>query len=229
MDLPAPDPRSLAGRGLCLVHAPADGPALAALIGLLRASKLALRVRAPVPGEGWLAGIGDPVDGAPVERVVLVWSAAAATLRRVERLRGETGAVTGDRLTVLALDETPLPPMLARCRSPLLDRCLRALAEAPAASAAAAVAIRLAELERIRRLGALAAMVSAALVLAVLALWRVPTPAADATDRWVLRVVLLIMIPGVAGFFAMLWARLDRRFLAHRAGSYLIDGALEDR
>lgn len=228
MSLPAPDPRPLDGRGLCLVHAPADRAALAPLIGLLRTSKLKLRVCAP-DADGWLAGVAEPIDGAPVERVVLWWSAAAAALPRVERLRGETASLTGDRLALLPLDDTPIPPMLAGGHAPLLDRCLRALAEQPVDSAPAAVVLKRATLDRIRRLGAIALTISALLVAAVLVFWRFPSPRADETDRLVLRVVLLIMMPGVAGFFAMLWARLDRRFLAHRAGSYLIDRALEER
>ena len=35
MTLPAPDPTPLAGRGLCLVHAPADRAALAPLVELV--------------------------------------------------------------------------------------------------------------------------------------------------------------------------------------------------
>ena len=184
----------------------------------------------PETDHDWLSTVSAPIAGAEPERVVLFWSAAAARLPRIERLRGETASLTGDRLAVLALDDTPVPPMLAGAVSPVLDRCLRALSEhVPAASIPAAVQARLDSLADIRRVGVIAAAISALLVLAVLVLWRVPTPFADPTDRWVMRVVLLIMIPGVAGLFAMLWARIDRRFLAHRAGSYLIDRALEER
>lgn len=231
MSLPPPDPTPLKGRGLCLVHAPADGEALRPLIGLVRAAGPALRVREAGPGSprGWLAGLADPIDGAPVERVVLFWSAGLARAPRVERARGETGAVTGDRLVVLPLDPTPIPPMLAGCTSPVLDRCLRALAEGAADSIPGAISSRLATLDRVRRLGALAAGISLLAIAGVLALWRVPTPSADPTDRAVMRVIFAILIPCVAGLFAIMWARLDRRGLAHRTGSYLIDRALEAR
>lgn len=230
MSLPAPDPTPLAGRGLCLVLAPTDRETLAPLLALVGSTRVALRILAPEPGEDWLAQVSEPIDGAEVQRVVLFWSAAAARLPRIERLRGETASLTGDRLAVLALDSTPIPPMLAGAVSPILDRCLRALSEHVAAeSVPHAVVARLASLARIRRIGTIAAAISGLLLAAVLLLWRVPSPLADPTDRLVMRVVLLIMIPGVAGVFAMLWARLDRRFLAHRAGSYLIDRALEER
>lgn len=231
MNLPAPDPTPLRGRGLCLVHAPADTEALRPLIELIRAAGPALRVR--MAGEdaepGWLAGIGEPIDGVAVERVVLFWSAASSRAPRVERIRGETGAVMGDRLVLVALDPTPVPPMLARCASPVLDRCLRALAEGEADSIPAAITIRLATLDRVRRLGLWAMGASLAAIGAVLTLWRVPSPAADPTDRVVMRVVFVILMPCVAGLFAIIWARLDRRGLAHRAGSFLIDRALETR
>lgn len=209
---------------MAVVHAPEDAPAVAPLLGLLRRAGVELILLLPDPERRFL----DRIDAA-VQRVVVIWSAALASGPDVTRIRAATGSPTGDRLLVLRLDATPLPPMLAGGASTLVDRCLRALAEAPAGSPVAALAVRRLALRRVMHWGLIAIAAGGGLLALVLLGWRVPQPTDSLADRAAMVAVLCIMMPMVAGLGALAWAWLDGRFLAQRVASYLVDRELEQR
>lgn len=217
--LPGPGSIALRGRAIGWVCAPADAGRLAGVAALVRSTGLA--VREAHPG----AELGEAARGAA--RVVLWWSAAAAAGPDVSRLRAVTGGVGGDRLLVLRLDRTPVPPLLAGRVSSVVERCLAALAEAPDLWGAEAVAHRLATLRRVTRWGAGVA-VGGAVVAG--GLWGVFGGSAEALGARVAALaVLCALVPVVGGVSAMVWAWLDRWSLARRVASYLVDRELEVR
>lgn len=218
--LPAPAPVALVGRTIGLVRAPADAVTLMTLVRLCTQAGLGVRVVAP----------GEPLGAATAgtERVVLAWSAAMAGGPDVSAIRAATGGAGGDRLLVLRLDETPLPERLAGRASPLVEACLRALAEAPVPSALAAIEHRLATLRRVARIGALLVLggLSAA---GVIVAFGVPDPVEGVGAQVRLLMLVCALMPPVTGVFVMLWAWLDRWSLARRVASYLVDRELEAR
>lgn len=118
--------RPLGACRLMILHAAADTQAVAPLLDPLRRCGAALDVRvvdAQQPfAPGWLTPQVQDAD-----RVVLLWSAAAAACPPIDQIDATSGLRYRHRLHLIPLDATPVPERLQRFMLPRLGAALAAL------------------------------------------------------------------------------------------------------
>lgn len=102
-----------AARPVFISYARLDQPLVARAVEFLRAGGLNVFVDSQSIGYGtdWRQALGDAIENA--ERVMLFWTAAAAASRWVTR-EWQWALMRGKKVVPTLLDDTPLPPALAR-------------------------------------------------------------------------------------------------------------------